>query len=738
MQTGNVPFFTFPSTPPSFIPANPYPYTFAPVPPFSINQIAQVPTTAVPVPSYPGMAAIPQATGVDSIVTGPAGATFPVAAIPSLTEVSNEQLRNVPAGAVAVTIASGNPVPGQPAAAAVVIQQPVIQPSQEASGVQNQDMAVIHTIAAPPPPAHGHYQASQLPAHIAPAIITADGTQAAGLIQNPGTSMGGEGVTVGRYAPIVAALSPQLIPVGTAPHMGMSLDHAVPSMNTNQMQVDQGTGVIAHEYQHGNIMEPVRTSGSHFAGSNAGTTSNSSRGASSSNAQMAVYNDGAGPSRTSDPASPSDNDSLDSNSPRRDFASMFYGNQPFTQFDNDSDDSSDNPIELESGDSMLFRPRRGLSDLSGESQISSDPEDSSSQSESESDSPTDPSTLRLINNNTTAIVVISPPSDSVSSPDDNEETNEEMNSTFLSEDSAQTDPPNMEASTSADESNPLSLPVLINISDSESPSSNAENATAIINIATSSSGTDSPNDSSMPSSSLPQPSGNNSALRAPSSNREPAMMDSNPYIEVGPTAPVFISVINQHNAESETREPHIVTRREAGRYFGANVSTQRPVPVMSDASAAATSNSQEQGGIHVVNHPVMQMARSHPHGHIPPQLYPQGHLPQSRGHLIQPHPQHPQAQGSHIHHSLPRDHAAQSVYPEYSSHLAGPGNSALEVPQMTALATPSGALVPLESNTPMAHSGVHVLRWPQPLSQQHQHHTGKYLYNVAELNPSIQ
>lgn len=62
-----VPFFTIPSTPPQFLPAHSYPYTFAPMPaiaapPFSINPIQPVPAS-IAIPSYAGVA-VPQVTGL--------------------------------------------------------------------------------------------------------------------------------------------------------------------------------------------------------------------------------------------------------------------------------------------------------------------------------------------------------------------------------------------------------------------------------------------------------------------------------------------------------------------------------------------------------------------------------------------------------------------------------------------------------------------------------------------------
>lgn len=190
MQTGSVPFFTFPSTPPSYIPANSYPYTFAPLPapPFSISPIQPGAGTAtVAVPSYTGIA-VPQVTAVEPIVTlnsAPALAagvvhaaqapTYPVAAaaIQSLNESREAQIQNV-------TLAS-HANPGAATAVAVsingatvnVIQQPVIQPapaheSSNSGGIvvpavsaapaaihtPGHDLAVIHALG----PTHQHFQ----------------------------------------------------------------------------------------------------------------------------------------------------------------------------------------------------------------------------------------------------------------------------------------------------------------------------------------------------------------------------------------------------------------------------------------------------------------------------------------------------------------------------------------------------------------------------------------------------
>lgn len=117
MQATGVPFFTFPSTPPSFIPANSYPYTFAPLPaaPFSISPMQPVPSS-VHMPSYNGLSVmVPQVTTVDTnaplnpnqgnVMTQGYAVAAPTAAVPS-QPVLDRELQ-----AVAVTLSGeGNPV----------------------------------------------------------------------------------------------------------------------------------------------------------------------------------------------------------------------------------------------------------------------------------------------------------------------------------------------------------------------------------------------------------------------------------------------------------------------------------------------------------------------------------------------------------------------------------------------------------------------------------------------------
>ena len=140
VQAAGVPFFTFPSTPPQFLPANSYPYTFAPVPaaPFSISPMQHVPGIAVP-----QVAGDPTAT--------PPGPSFAVAAAVPAPIAEGDQLP-----AVAMTIAgaitahpdvSGNPLPLN----VNVIQQP-------SSGRMGLTSAAIH----------GQMQAGHHPAIVQP------------------------------------------------------------------------------------------------------------------------------------------------------------------------------------------------------------------------------------------------------------------------------------------------------------------------------------------------------------------------------------------------------------------------------------------------------------------------------------------------------------------------------------------------------------------------------------------
>ena len=112
MQATGVPFFTFPSTPPQFIPANSYPYTFAPLPaaPFSISPM-QHGASSVHMPTYTGLV-VPQMTAVETaavplnsnhaIAASAAAAGYAMAAPPAA--VPSQPVPDQELQAVAVTL----------------------------------------------------------------------------------------------------------------------------------------------------------------------------------------------------------------------------------------------------------------------------------------------------------------------------------------------------------------------------------------------------------------------------------------------------------------------------------------------------------------------------------------------------------------------------------------------------------------------------------------------------------
>ena len=723
MQTGSVPYFSFPSTPPSFLPSNPLPYTFAPVPPFSISQIAQVPSSGVPVPSYAGIAV--QGTVVDSMVPGPNGAPFPVAAIPSLSDVPTDHLHHsVPPGAVAVTITSAGAVPGQ-AGPTVVIQQSVM-PSHDA--VQSQDMAVLHAIGATPP----HYQVPPMPAHMGPAIIAADGAPGQGLM---GPSVPpGEGVARYHVTPHLVSMAP---PPSHHNLVGVSLDYAGESSQGHSSR----TLGREQERPRGGVAT------SHFTGSEAGR----GRG-------HAMLNDGAGPSGIVDSDSASDNDSIASDSPSRNFASLIYGMNRYSNYD--SDDSSDAPVELDSSDSMLH-----VGDMSADSQLSSDGDDSSPSSVSDTQSPTDPSTVRHISRNT-ATVVISPAPSPSSAPSSS--LNLSLNTTFYTS----SDEGSPIATTSADESGTLTLPVLINITESDSTHVTPPRPTSVIDLTT---------NSPTPTTSQGGPDGNPPLSSRPSSSNAMGgrvtaqrAVAANTYDDVITVSPTYVSMSEQQGLEQEVfmptqqqgqaslhsnaghysgrvlvprgrvrpREeeefvagqynsiPHQFQQHDdredplsgedevqlvtAGRYAGPRLVGQGsqsaeghgsqstagdPIPVVSmqgREEVEAQRSSRQFGGpipvvrgqprredrtegrdLQLVNHShSMVHIHQQPHSHNP-QLYTQGHA-----HLLQP--------GSlHGYHDV-----AQQTFPSYSSHLAPGGAEMQQVPPPVA-----ASVLPMESST---------------------------------------
>ena len=166
MQATGVPFFTFPSTPPSFIPANSYPYTFAPLPaaPFSISPMQPVPTT-VHMPSYNGLSVmVPQVTTVDA-----------ASALPLNTNQASVVTQGYAVAA------------GAPNAAAGVLSQPVLDRELQAVAVTigGEGNQVLHVIQprsssrALPPQAQADHQLHTYhqnigPSTAPPALIPTD------------------------------------------------------------------------------------------------------------------------------------------------------------------------------------------------------------------------------------------------------------------------------------------------------------------------------------------------------------------------------------------------------------------------------------------------------------------------------------------------------------------------------------------------------------------------------------
>ena len=149
----SVPFFTIPSTPPQFLPAHSYPYTFAPMPaiatpPFSINPIQQVPAPLT-VPSYAGVA-VPHVSGLHAelvVSSADNAATMqgPRGFIADPT-APNVPLSHLTAGAVIHPYAhttqdhtlSMAPGPAHPVNQVSVVVDPRLNPHVSVSGRQRQ------------------------------------------------------------------------------------------------------------------------------------------------------------------------------------------------------------------------------------------------------------------------------------------------------------------------------------------------------------------------------------------------------------------------------------------------------------------------------------------------------------------------------------------------------------------------------------------------------------------------
>ena len=460
MQTSGVPFFTFPSTPPSYIPANSYPYTFAPLPapPFSISPIQPGAATAtVAVPSYTGIA-VPQVTAVEPIVTlnsspalaagvvHPAQApTFPTvaaaAAAAAIQGSGDAQIQNVtltshanPGGATAVAV-------GINGATVNVIQQPVIQPAPAHQGSNSagvmvsavsaapgaaihaagHDLAVIHTLG----PTHQHFQTNSSLHAARPAIqhgVMAHGPTA--LIQTT----------------IQANVDDDFDARGRlhAPHL-----HLVRSSLANvdsEAAVAGPSSVNAQSsgrYRHGSsiFVNSHQSHSSAYVSSSTSTPTHSP--SSSSNTRFALTPQVPRlPSPSSGDESDSSTSSLGEN-----FSSIFYPVPSYSPLTSDSDGlESPNPFSGRESSDILSDGSNNMSE----------------QSDSEGESPSDSSALHTLAN--AAVILADAPTDEVDGT------------------SSQPGP------SRSSEREPLRLPVLINISGSDSDHSSVNTPTSVIDL----------------------------------------------------------------------------------------------------------------------------------------------------------------------------------------------------------------------------------------------------------------
>ena len=459
--SAGVPFFTFPSTPPQFLPANPYPYTFAPLPapPFSINPIPPGVPTSVAVPSYAGIA-VPQVTTVEPI----AGPTFPVALADPV-----DGLPSIPAGAVAVTLSGTNQALNQSQNAAAmavginainVIQQPVIQqagPSQPDVIVpsNHSDMTVIHALRHTVHPQH--FQPAQIPAQITPAaLIQTENGSTVAVVSSRATNP--ENISEHFTTPVVAVqvppppaaglipVDPQIIepniinvhmnstvtPTGTLPHPHPSQQQQSVSTSSREVQqINQGSSSYRASYP----LSPYPVS-----------SSPSSMNSSPSQSPTSSGNTNFPSVPSINLVSPTESDSSDSNSPQN-FSSVFYNTDNFSPFDSDTDTPPMNRS------SLLYEGRdlSGTLSTSGEESSSSDQEASPRQSDSDTESQT--SALHTLANAATSVI---------------QSEGSLMEST------------NQDASAD-DHNGPLRLPVLVNISDSETES-RVDTPTSVIDL----------------------------------------------------------------------------------------------------------------------------------------------------------------------------------------------------------------------------------------------------------------
>lgn len=468
MQTGGVPFFTFPSTPPSYIPANSYPYTFAPLPapPFSISPIQPGAATAtVAVPSYTGIA-VPQVTAVEPIVTlnsAPALAagvvhaaqapTYPVAAaaIQSLGDPGEAHIHNV-----ALTSHAN---PGAPTAVAVgingatvnVIQQPVIQPTQAHEGSNSRgimvpavsaapgaihapghDLAVIHTLG----PTHQHFQTtSNLHAAARPTIQHVAHAPAAALIQTAIQANDDSGSRGHPHAQHIHLVHPSLANVADVGSQTASVAEP-PSLSSERQRNESSIFVNSHHRSRSSAYVSLPSSS---------TSTPTHSPSSSSNSRLTIE------PRVARVPSPSSGDESDSStsSLSDNFSTVFYPVPSYSPLTSDSDG-------LESPDHLSDSPNpfsgRESADI-----LSDGSNNMSEQSDSESESTSALHTLA----NAAAVILADAPSNET--------------------DSASSQP----GPSHSVDGEPLRLPVLINISGSENEQSRVDTPSSVIDLTTS-------------------------------------------------------------------------------------------------------------------------------------------------------------------------------------------------------------------------------------------------------------
>ena len=487
MQTGNVPFFTFPSTPPSYIPANSYPYTFAPLPapPFSISTIQPGAATAtVAVPSYTGIA-VPQATAVEPIVTlnsAPALAagvvhaaqapTFPVAAaaIPSLGDSGEAHLQNV-------TLASHHhATPGAATAVAVgingatvnVIQQPVIhaapvhEGSNAAGGIMvptvsaapaaaihtpGHDLAVIHTLG----PTHQHFQANSSLHAGRPAIQHVAHHAPAALFQST-IPANDDPASIGhhhhhhRRTQQVHLVRSSLANIDAQSSMGVA---GPSSMSRDHQSSSSSSSSSARRRNDSSIFVSSNQSSRPSAYISLPVSSASTPTDSPSTSQFPLTPRVA---RAPSPSSGDESDSSITSSPGENFSSMFYPVPSYSPLISDSDG-------LESPDHLSESPNpfdgRDSTDI-----LSEGSNNTSEQSDSDGETTSESSALHTLAN---AAVILA-----ADSPSDDMDTS-----------SSQPGP------SRSNDGEPLRLPVLINISNSDSDTSGADTPTSVIDLTSS-------------------------------------------------------------------------------------------------------------------------------------------------------------------------------------------------------------------------------------------------------------